>query len=189
MLHHTAHDASGLFDVFIGVAVFAGTGVDDPLAVAVHRRIGSIAGSRQVVGLAAVTAEDNIGSADGQLVGIDVVFLVDEGHGGAAPAAGVFLGLAGGGGPGIDVDAAPVGGGVVEVNGVGSGSALAQAAGAGAVYEAVADGLAAGITHAADVVGSMAAVGGLLVVNRLLMDQIAQHQNGGGDAFSISATS
>ena len=94
----------------------------------------AIGGDGQVRGLAGAIVEDDIGSIRGDLDGIDAA--ADQRHSGAGPGAVVRRGAC----PRIGVDAAPVGAGVVVVDGLGGSGSAAGGAAASAFAGGIAQG-------------------------------------------------
>ena len=149
----------------------------------VHSSAGSVARSGQIAGLVAGTVvEDDVGGLDRKLDGVDAV--AHMGHGRTGPSIGELGSAARCLRPGVGIDVAPIGSGVVIVDREGSGCGLRQATHRtrpGSIAVIHAD--TAGGTQTAGGVAAVRAVhqSHVLVVHALLMDQVAQHQNGGGD--------
>ena len=161
--------------------------VGDPLAGGgVVLGLGQIRGHCQRISLIAQRIiEDDVGGIGGNGQCIDAV--TNLGHLRTGPAAGVLGVLAACGSPGVAVHTAPVVAGVVEVQGNRFSSRLRTATnGAGTAGVAVAN---VDTTGGAKTAGGMAGVAAaviLVVVDGFFMDQIAQNQNGGGDALNAN---
>ena len=145
----------------------------------VHGSGGVVGRGAQIDALTAVAViEDQVGGLDGQLDGVDAVTHV--GHGSTGPGVSELGGPSGGLCPCVNVDIAPVGGGVVVVDGIGVGGGLAQTAdGALTAGVAVADAdTAVGAKTAGGVVAVRAVdQSHVLVVHALLVDQVALDQD------------